>query len=440
MKTRERQAKSYILDEQMTTGRVAMLAHSYYLVDPRVRREAEAIASAGYKVDVFALAEKDEPAKSEANGVTIIRLPVRRHRGHGLIVYLLEYLTFLCLCAVKLLAVWPRRRYELIQVHNPPDFLVFAALVPHIFGSKVILDIHDFMAEGFLLKGRQSQLFQLLRTIEKSSWLFADHIITVHEEYKKIIVKRGIAAEKITVVMNVPDDRLFHGQALARDIKSATKDRFTLVYHGTLADRYGLDVAIRAIKVLVTKIPELRFEIYGEGDSRSRLQALVLELNLQGFVWFSGRMCNMEAILADLCQANLAVVPTLETPFTDLMLPTKLMEYAALGIPSAVARTKTVAAYFTDSMVRYFQPGNSDDLADQIWYLYRHPDELDKLRAEAGHFTTTYNWRTNRQTYIDLIGRMIGEKSGDLFSKSVENACQNHTQNTRQDRKAESIR
>src|SRR3989442_15867743 len=65
--------------------KVAMLAHTYYLRDPRVRREAEALAEKGFEVHVICLWEgrnRDrEPRHAIVNGVQIHRLPISRRRG-----------------------------------------------------------------------------------------------------------------------------------------------------------------------------------------------------------------------------------------------------------------------------------------------------------------------------------------------------------------------
>ena len=74
---------------------VAMLTHSYYEEDPRVRREAEALVGAGRPVDVFALRREDDPAmrSSTASASTASTSSATRARACGR--YLREYLDFL---------------------------------------------------------------------------------------------------------------------------------------------------------------------------------------------------------------------------------------------------------------------------------------------------------------------------------------------------------
>jgi hypothetical protein len=144
--------------------RVLMITHSYYLRDPRVRREAEALAEAGYTVDVICLRDQGEPYRSEVNGVRIYRVPLRRCRG-GFLRYLFEYLAFFVLSGLLLSALQLRRRYRLVHVHNMPNFLVFATLLPRLFGAKVILDMHDPMPELFQLQFKLAPRHWIVRLL-----------------------------------------------------------------------------------------------------------------------------------------------------------------------------------------------------------------------------------------------------------------------------------
>src|SRR5260370_30226457 len=85
--------------------RVEMLPHASYLTDPRIRREAEALAEKGIEVHVISLAEKrqgtPEPRTAVVKGVHVHRLPVERRRGRFLR-YVYEYSMVGILRAIKL--------------------------------------------------------------------------------------------------------------------------------------------------------------------------------------------------------------------------------------------------------------------------------------------------------------------------------------------------
>ena len=128
---------------------VAMLTHSYYEEDPRVRREAEALVAAGHPVDVFALRRPGEAPEAVIAGVRVRHLDVQRHQGARLAVYLREYLDFFVRAGLALVRAQPRRRYGLVQVHTLPDFLCLAALPLRMAGVAVLLDLHEAMPEVF---------------------------------------------------------------------------------------------------------------------------------------------------------------------------------------------------------------------------------------------------------------------------------------------------
>src|SRR5690242_17172955 len=110
--------------------RVAMLAHTCYLRDPRVRREAEALAEAGVEVHVIGLSERNatgalEPMHDLVKGVHVHRLPVERKRG-SLRRYVTEYFATGVLGAWALARLHVAGRLDVVHVHNMPDLLVFA--------------------------------------------------------------------------------------------------------------------------------------------------------------------------------------------------------------------------------------------------------------------------------------------------------------------------
>ncbi|HEB53494.1 MAG TPA: glycosyltransferase WbuB, partial [bacterium] len=116
--------------------RVCMVVHAYYEGDARVRRYAESLAARGNEVDVLALRAPGKPAEERLRAVQVHRLPLSRRRG-GTLRYLFEYLWFTLLCGLVLARRC--RRYDVVHVHNMPDFLVFAALLPRLFGRAVLL-------------------------------------------------------------------------------------------------------------------------------------------------------------------------------------------------------------------------------------------------------------------------------------------------------------
>jgi len=385
---------------------IAEVAYTNYLTDPRVRREAEALAERGDTVEFFCLSRPGQAKVEKVNGVTVLRLPMSRYRGDNQMQYILSYVWF------TTLAIWHigirhiRKRYDLVHVHNMPDFVVFSALLPRLTGAKIVLDIHDLMLETFTarFKGGASGLYhRLLIWEERICTAFAHHIITVHDPYKELLMQRGIAAEKVSVVMNVADDRIF-----SRRMSQASNraEGFLLVHHGTVVHRHGVDVAVRAVARLKERIPGLRFRIIGEGDFLPDVKQLIQDLDVDDVIELIDHFVSVEQLPPLLAEADLAVVPNRLTSSTQYILPVKLMEYVQMGIPAVVARTPTVEQYFDPTMVSFFEPEDVDGLAACIQELYASPGKRQDLARNAQRFTQKHNWRTEKQILyrvLDLI-------------------------------------
>lgn len=400
-----------LVEQQADTNmkRHCMVVHAYYpLGETRVQREALALVSAGYEVDVICLRADGEKARGAEEGVNIHRLPMKRYKGRGLIVQLLEYLAFFLLAFARLLVLHPRKRYGTVQIHNLPDFLVFAALVPKIAGAQIILDLHDLMPEFFAAKtdsDMSSRLVRLVAWQERLSCLFADQVITVTEVWKDTLIKRGVPAHKVSVVMNVADTRIFHRLNGAPQ-PSRNGERFGLIYHGTFTHRYGVDLIVKAVEKVRKRIPNVHLTLLGSGESREDLVELTSSLDLENCVFISPHTLHVTRLPEYIRQAHVGVVPNRSNIFTDGLLPTKLMEYVALGTPVIAARTPTIATYFDDSMVQFFEPGNADDLAECIIALHDDRQRLACLVENSDRFNRQYNWDRVAADYVALIERL----------------------------------
>jgi glycosyltransferase involved in cell wall biosynthesis len=100
------------------------------------------------------------------------------------------------------------------------------------------------------------------------------------------------------------------------------------------------------------------------------------------------------------------VVPYRRDVFTEGILPTKLMEYTALGVPAIVARTPAIEAYFSDSMVEYFPAGDVDALISSIRRLYQDRERLQSLVKHSDQFNQCYNWSKHSGDYLALVNKL----------------------------------
>jgi len=365
------------------------------------------LVSNGIEVDIICPSFNEGKDEDEHCGVHIHRVRQKWARKSGLLGQFGQYLKFFILASLKLIFLNFKHRYDVVQAHNLPDFLVFVALFPKLTGTRIILDLHDLMPEfyqGRFGKSSKSILNQTILLQERLSCRFADHVITVTEHWRQTLIKRGVPSEKCSVVMNLADMRIFH--EINWKERGNGKNDFCLIYHGDMPYRYGLDLILRAVHQLRDQIPGLHCKLIGGGQYLDTLKNIASELNLcPKYVEFIGGV-PVEELPRLITTADLAVVPYRSDVFTDSLLPTKLMEYAAMGLPSVVARTTAISYYFDDTMVQFFSPDDLQELTRCISTLYNDKQRRMQLSQGILKFHESHNWALASADYVALVKKL----------------------------------
>jgi glycosyltransferase involved in cell wall biosynthesis len=383
--------------------RICMVAYTQYRSDARPRREAEALVGRGDEVDFIALGEGGG-REERVEGVSLVELASTRYRGASALAYLESYGSFFLRALAELTRRHTRRHYDVVQVHTMPDFMVFTAALVKPLGVKVVLDVHDTMPELYQSKfgiGPNHLLSRALEWQERLSCAFADRVICVHGPHKELLVRRGVPAQKITVILNVPDPRVFGAPSDGFEIARSGPPR--LVYHGTIAERLGLDVALRALRRVLSRFPEARFDIIGTGDYAARTHELIRELELSDAVHFADRQFPLAEIPGLVAGATLGIVPNRNDPATRMMLPVKLLEYAHLGIPAVAPRLPAITHYFGDDALAFYEPGDARSMSGAICDALADPEGSARRRHAASAFARRHAWDTLKHDLFSVI-------------------------------------
>jgi len=402
------------MERRLSTPRpVAMLVHSYYDEDPRVRREAESLVAAGRPVDVYALRRPDDPPLNEVAGVSVRRLDVQRHQGAGIGTYLFEYLAFLVRAGWSVTAAHRRRRYALVQVHTLPDFLVAATLPLRLAGVPVLLDLHEAMPEFFRSRFPRAAnpiAYRLLRFQERLSIGLASAAVTVNQAMRDRLVAMGVAPAKVTVVANSP--------SLARFDPSRHESRpfaadgtIRLVYAGALTPTYEVDVLLEAVALIRRTRPELdlRLDVFGRGDAAERLVDQAAHLEVDDRVTFHGRI-PIDDVPAAVARADIGVAPTRHDPYTDVSLSTKVFEYAAMGKPVVATRLPMVERTFPPDTVATYDPGDPASMAAAILSFVDDAAGRTGAVARTAEIVRSSAWETEATRYIELVDRLTADR------------------------------
>lgn len=236
--------------------------------------------------------------------------------------------------------------------------------------------------------------------------------VVVSEALKRVVVRRGTGADRITVVPNGVDTAAFHpsdaAAAWLRDLVGVGPQVRLVGMAARLHPVKGHDLFLRAAAELaaVAGTLDIRFLIAGSGppEYRRQLEAQAQRLGLQERVLFLGEREDIPAILAGL---DVAVVPSQFEAFS-----LSVIEAMASGTPLVATRVGAIPEIVEDGVTGLLsQPGDALDLAAKILTVLADRDLAGRL--------TENGLRTAERYSIDKFIRRMGELYLELLKEQA---------------------
>ncbi len=278
------------------------------------------------------------------------------------------------------------------------------------FGYKTLFEVNGLPSVELkyhypALKG--SPVLFKIKQQEITTLLRADAIICPSAVTRAYIASLGIPREKITVIPNGVDAKLFAPQPFDR----LPGESPVLLYMGTLADWQGLDVLVEAMRIIVAQRPA-RLRIVGRGRGRQRRDLLkrVRKLGLEEAVSVELAVPHHE-MPALLAQADVCVAPLAynDRNVTQGCCPLKLIEYMACGRPVVASNLPVVRELARDDVdALLFTPDDPADLARCVLALLDDASLAQRLGcAAAGHVRQRFTWRAAQKKLLRVYAKLL---------------------------------
>lgn len=369
---------SRALPSGVRAGRVLMVTGHRYPLDPIVRRNAEHLADRGLRVDLVCSGPRSDATHGAPPpaGLRVIRIPVRHRRGSALL-YLLEFAAFGIAALAVATALAVRHTYLAVQVDNPPDLLILSAVAARLRGVRVVLNLVELSPEltaARLRVGPDHPLVRLNRVCERLAVSLADHVVTVSETCLRILCRRGVDRARATIVTNALE--IPGPPSKMRNTPAAPQ----LVTQASLIERYGVQIAIRALPELRGGWPDLTLRVIGEGEYQPELARLAEALGVADRVIFTGFL-PWEETMRQVRASTIGLVSVIPDGYGELLLPTKLLEMVEQRVPVVCARLPAIVECFGEDALYYFEPGDPVSLAANVDRLLRS-DEMRRMLAD----------------------------------------------------------
>lgn len=385
--------------------------------DERVEKEARSLIQAGYEVHLLCFTFGRLSAFGLIKNIHVHRLYLPRQifkKTSALMLSVPFYSWFWKRHIRKFIA---DQRIDVLHVHDLP--LCGPALaVTRDAGIPVVADMHEnypvLIAESHHSNTRLGRLL-----IDKQKWYAkekewlarADRIVVVADEMRDRLAKIVGSDKKYAVVPNTIDlSDFMNTQEACPGIEEKFKDQFVLLYFGGIDRVRGIETMIGAAQLLKDQISGLKMVIVGSGSILPELKELAAESGVGDVVRFEGwqKPAHWNAYMAT---AKACVLPHLKSPQTDNSSPTKLFIYMMFGKPVLASNCNSYQKIIEQHECGLvFESGNARDLAEKVLEMYRNPQLMEDMGANAYRAVSEhYNWEKTSQPLIDLYRQLEQE-------------------------------
>jgi len=380
-----------------------LLENNPYPRDVRVRAEAEALARAGYAVEVIAPRARGERRREVVAGVRVRRFWTIDGSEHGVAGFAGEFLlAALMLHAAALRALVTGA--EILHLHNPPDILFPAAALFRLAGRGVVFDHHDLGPETIEAKLGPGPLVRFAALCERLTFATATHVLATNESYAEIALRRGGKRRgEVTVVRNGPP---LAWTTVTVSPRSGALARVELMYAGTLSTQDGAEGLAPVLAALRALDPPLEpaLSVVGGGDAQPRLEAELERYGVRDCVTFVGWV-DRERIPELLAAADVCLEPAPASEVNERSTLMKLAEYLALG-RAVVAYDLLESRRTLGDAALLVTPGDADGFAAAIARVARDPQLRARLEARARERAHALTWEHSERALLDAYASL----------------------------------
>lgn len=406
--------------------RILFLAHNFppesNAVAIRTYEHAKQWVKMGHEVEVVTCAPNHPKGKlydgfsnalfqrETMQGIKVVRVWSFLAANRGVALRSLNYLSF----PLSAIAQSWRLSTPDVVISSSPQMLTALSgfLISRLKRTPWILEIRDLWPESIVAVGALERGFvvKALEALERFAYRNADHIVSVTRSFVDHFAVHGVPRAKTSVVTNGADITLFAGPVrdatLAAEIGVAGK--FVAAYVGTHGMAHALTTVLDAADRLRDR-DDIRFLLVGSGAEQARLRERRDAMQLPNVVMLDQQPRDRMPAIWGLADAS--IVHLRKTPLFRTVIPSKIFEAMAAGVPTLLGVEGEAAELVADAGAGLlFEPENSVALADAVARLADSPDLAKRLGANGRRSVALhYDRRLLAVRYLELLQRVHAE-------------------------------
>lgn len=319
-------------------------------------------------------------------GIDVIRVWSYITSNSGFTKRVLDYISF----AISSFFVGLFRKNDVIIATSPQFFTTWTAwALSKIKRKPWIFELRDLWPESIKTVGamEQGKAIDALEKIELALYRDADKVVAVTEAFKSNLIKRGINSDKIDVVTNGSNMKLFFQRDKDTELLEQLKlnDKFIVGYIGTHGMAHSLDFIVRSLSKINDK--HIHFLFIGDGAMKSKIVDLANELSLVNITFLDP--VSKDEVPRYMSIIDVSLAPLKKEENFKTVIPSKIFEASAMRKPTLLG----VEGQAQEIIEKYdaglcFEPENEADFIEKIQqiqsdFLYKKLQEgCEKLSSD----------------------------------------------------------
>jgi glycosyltransferase involved in cell wall biosynthesis len=266
------------------------------------------------------------------------------------------------------------------------------AVVPHLFGTTVFAEASWPIAAYVYLHE------QLIPSVYRRC-----PFSVLSETTRDDLLARGIAAERIHVIHPGLDLEAHPLRAAGH----TPPTRPVITYLGRVKRYKGIDLVIRALPTIQTRVPDVRYWIVGEGDHAEALRRIAGEVGVSDAVEFLGFKAGAEK--ARVLEETRVLAYT--SPKEGFGL--SVIEAGAVGVPTVASNSPGLRESVRDGVTGLLCPhGDVPALAGALTTLLADDPTWERFSRAARAWAERFSWDRMADETLSLVESAITEGRG----------------------------
>jgi colanic acid biosynthesis glycosyl transferase WcaI len=354
--------------------------------------------------------------EEEHRGIRVLRSWLYASPKHGFARTLVNNATFMVTSGMHALA--RGGGVDVLVASSPPWF-------PHLTGTLVramrrvplVLEVRDLWPDYLAGMGtvRSAAVMRGIFAAEKAMLRRAEHVVVVTESFRRRVIEKGTAPERVDVVPNGVDTAQYYAADEPPPIDALRRAGGEMVvgYLGNFGASQDLPSVLEAAALLEREDPRIRVVLAGEGTTADQVQARARELGLRRTSIHPPIPKTATRAFYNAC--DVCLVPLANFPILQETIPSKIFEVMACERPVVASLAGEAARVVRESGGGVVAaPGDPRAIADAVLRLRDTPAAERAAMGAAGRAYVSAHFAREAlaDRYLEILERVGGRRAG----------------------------